>query len=332
MSPPRSSRYYVGVDGGGSTTRALIGNEDGTAWGYGEASGSNPHERGIPSARVELDRALSRAWSNLGKEPQAVAGAFFGIAGAGSLTRNEREALVESLQRAPGATVEVDHDIRIALAGGLTGRSGVALIAGTGSSGYGRNSEGQTAKAGGWGALIDDVGGGYWLGLQALRAVARASDGRAGDTQLTGALLTQIGAEKPAQLLEWLRRPDIGRPEIAQLAEIIFRCAKNGDSTAQAVLRHGADELALIARAIALALFPEANCDVVFCGGLSQVSEYKTAVADALTLLKPTLRFVAAEHSPLVGALILATTQAGQALPPEWATRAEAAAAASRPR
>jgi N-acetylglucosamine kinase-like BadF-type ATPase len=104
-------------------------------------------------------------------------GVFFGMAGVVSTAD---QAIVHDIARSLGlgGAVQVDHDIRIALAGGLSGRPGIALIAGTGSSCFGINAAGERWQAGGWGHLISDEGSSYWFGWNAIRLAAGACDGR----------------------------------------------------------------------------------------------------------------------------------------------------------
>jgi N-acetylglucosamine kinase-like BadF-type ATPase len=92
--------------------------------------------------------------------------------------------IAQSLTLAPADRVGVDHDCRIALAGGLSGRPGMVQIAGTGSSTFGVNASGESWRAGGWGQLISDEGSGYWLGVQAMQTAVRAFDGRLPPTLL----------------------------------------------------------------------------------------------------------------------------------------------------
>mgnify|MGYP000917694289 CR=1 FL=1 len=107
------------------------------------------------------------------------------------------------------------------------------MIAGTGSAGYGRAADGRTAKAGGWGALIDDAGGGYWLARRALSIVARASDGRCPPTKLTDAALTFFGIQKTTEILGKLYPTPPPRDQLARLAPRVFAAAKAGDELAQ---------------------------------------------------------------------------------------------------
>lgn len=310
-----SRRFFVGVDGGGSSTRAIIAAEDGSVWGRGTALSCNPHERGIPQAVAELKRALSEAWLNLGAKAQPLAGAFFGIAGTASLSNDQRNELTTWIPRTAEACIEVDHDIRIALAGGLSGRPGIAIIAGTGSSGYGRTADGRTARAGGWGALLDDLGGGYWMAIKALTAVIKASDGRGPSTDLNALVLSSLELEREQDFLPWLRRLEVGRPEIARLAPLVFNAATEGDKVSQSIISEGARELAAIAAAIGTKLFPADVTEVILAGGLSCHRDYVTAVSRAIANASPLLELKTPEHSPTAGALLLAFQQKGLSVP-----------------
>lgn len=318
------AQIFVAVDGGGSTTRALIAGDNGSVWGLGTARGCNPHERGTGEAIAELQNAIADAWLNANIVPQPFAGGFFGIAGSSSLSAEQRHALTAWVPRLPNALVQVDHDIRIALAGGLSGRPGIAVIAGTGSSGYGRNAIGRTAQAGGWGSLLDDAGGGYWLARRALSAIARASDGRTAPTLLKEGILQSLNLSNERDILEWLRLPNIGRPEIAGLAPTLFEAAGEGDIIALNIVQEGARELVTIAEAIARRLFITQLAEVVFTGGLSQEPQYSQAFRTALDLSASKFLWVQSVHSPLVGALSLAAYHAGFNPPTEWLKEADA--------
>jgi N-acetylglucosamine kinase-like BadF-type ATPase len=146
--------------------------------------------------------------------------------------------------------IGVDHDIRIALAGGLAGRPGIALIAGTGSSCYGRNATGDTWQAGGWGSILDDGGGGYWLGVRAIGAAIRASDGRGPATALHSVVLHQLGVANLREIVSLLHQGTLARHEVARLSEGVMQCSENGDMAAREILERGAHELALMVRAV----------------------------------------------------------------------------------
>ena len=97
-----------------------------------------------------------------------------------------------SLDLAAADRIGVDHDCRIALAGGLSGRVGIVQICGTGSSTFGINQAGEGWRTGGWGKTISDEGSGYWLGVQAMRSAVRTFDGRDPETVLLPRVLDYL--------------------------------------------------------------------------------------------------------------------------------------------
>ena len=179
------TRYVLGIDGGGTKTQAAIVDETGHVRGVGLGGPSNYDDIGANRARANIAQAVTAACAPAGCEPAPFAAAFLGLAGIVSpADRAVVQGIAADLRLAPLDRVGVDHDCRIALAGGLSGRPGIVLIAGTGSSCYGRNAAGGDWRAGGWGSQIGDEGSGYWLGLHALQSAVRAYDGRGPATRL----------------------------------------------------------------------------------------------------------------------------------------------------
>jgi glucosamine kinase len=308
--PNAASALFVGIDGGGSTTRVLIASGDGTVCALGTADGCNPQELGATRARERLRDGFAASWAAAKISPRPLAGAFFGIAGLAAFrAQAAAETLGEGLPWSPRAVVEWDHDLRIALAGGLSGRPGLVLIAGTGSACFGRNEKEEWARAGGWGPLLDDIGGGYWLGLEALRQVCRAFDGRGPTTRLSELFKEQRGLDSPAAILSWVKSHSEARPEIAQLAPLLLTAAEAGDETAAQIVETGAAELGKLVQAVAEKIFQGAACEVVLTGGLSQHSGYFTRIADYLAAF-PGRKLVRPKHPPVVGALLLALQRA----------------------
>jgi N-acetylglucosamine kinase-like BadF-type ATPase len=104
---------------------------------------------------------------------------------------------------------------------------------------------------GGWGYLIGDEGGGYWLGSQALRALVRAADGRGRDTILLDRLMSTLNLSQPLDVIGWLYGDDGPRVrEVAILAPLVLECDAEGDAVASRIVRNAAFELALSARTV----------------------------------------------------------------------------------
>ncbi len=141
-------------------------------------------------------------------------------------------------------------DAELALFAAVGSAAGTLLIAGTGSIAIRRNHDGHVIRAGGWGPRIDDAGGGFWIGREALRAVARELDGRAEHTQLrnTVASFLRVDSSDQSALQSALRQAHIDT--VAVLAPTVLACAYEGDAVSRAIVEAAADELAALVEAI----------------------------------------------------------------------------------
>src|SRR5688572_6428487 len=184
-------RFFLGVDGGQSTTTALIGDETGRVLGAGEGGPCN--HVGAAEGRAKLTNAVSacveQACTNAGLDPRAISyeAACFGMSGG----PDDKQALLAEIL--PAERLIVTTDAVIALSGATAGEPGIIAIAGTGSIAFGRNEAGRTARVGGWGYVFGDEGGGFDITRQALRAALRYEEGWGPETALHRVLLEAAG-------------------------------------------------------------------------------------------------------------------------------------------
>jgi glucosamine kinase len=165
--------YYLGIDGGGTKTTCAVGDET-RLLATVTAGPSNVVRVGEAQARDSLHQGVRQACAAAGIEPGQIARTCVGGSGAG---RPELAALVRSmLAEILASPVEVVGDLETSLYAAFDGRPGVIVIGGTGSSAYGKNSKGMTARAGGWGFAIGDEGSAHWIGRAAVNAILRAAD------------------------------------------------------------------------------------------------------------------------------------------------------------
>lgn len=238
------ARWLVGVDGGGSGTRARLRRGDGTVLGFGSA-GPSGLSQGIPQAWCHVTMAIAGAFEQAGLSlppPPAIA-LGLGLAGAG----------VPSLRAAflaadPGyAHCVLDTDAATQLNGVHAGRHGIVVACGTGSVAAVRDAQGRTRQVGGWGFPVGDEGSGAWLGLRALQHAQAVLDGRSPAGELSTRVLSAVGIDTAA-VLAWCAMA--GQAAYATLAPRVFEADAAGDSHAQLLLHHAADELARLVAAI----------------------------------------------------------------------------------
>ena len=217
-------RHVLGIDAGGTKTRALLADETGRVVGRGAGGGANLKTHGELEVEKVLHRVIEEAEAEAGTKPDAVA---LGIAGA---DRPEDHVVLRSILRRIGfrQRVLVTNDARIALVAGSPSRVGLALICGTGSIAWGQNAAGEIARAGGWGWQVGDEGSGFWIGLRAVRAALRASDGRGPSTDLVRPLLDHFEMTGVEDIVRVIYGGDFPRHRIALFAPRVAQTAAGG--------------------------------------------------------------------------------------------------------
>ena len=293
-------RYVVGIDAGGTKTVGLLADETGQVLAEARGSGANLQTGG----ELEVEKVFDDVLETLGRD-HAISAVCLGIAG---VDRPQDEQVIKGILRRLGhrQSARVVNDAAIALAAGAPHRTGVVVLAGTGSIAYGADETGKTARAGGYGFLLADEGSGYWLGHQSLRAVVRAADGRGPSTQLTALLFEALEVGSVPELVPRVYERGLPKHRIAALAPVVQKAHERGDAVAGDLVAQGARELALIATSVArqLSLGPEPY-PVVLAGG---VFKGCPALVDPLVaaLDLPLARPVRLQVEPAVGAVNLA--------------------------
>lgn len=304
---------FIGIDGGGTRTRAVLVTAAGNVAGVGAAGPSNQHNVGLEVAVANLRAAARDAWRAAGAEFRVADGAFLGCAGVKSAADAARVVSgAVAAGFAPAGRTVVDNDLYNALAGGLEGRPGIALIAGTGTNCLGRDPAGNVHMCGGWGWLIDDEGGGCGLALAALRAVARMADGRGRRTALESPVLKFFGVGEPNELLARLYTQPWTADELAAFAPVVTSLAAQGDKVAGMILEAGARSLAALVQGAADALVYPNGPDVVLLGSCARSGPpYQPLIEAAIRRACPAARLVDPLASSLHGAALNALRAAG---------------------
>jgi glucosamine kinase len=258
-----SVSYLIGVDGGGTGTRAKV-------WPAGASAASRPLGQG-EAGPSSLSHGVAGAWQQI---LQAIAQAFrqAGIdtppwsrcaLGAGLAGANAPHQAAEFHATQPGfATLVLDTDSFTALLGAHGGGHGLVLLAGTGSAAEAWLPGGTRRLAGGWGFPVGDEGSGAWLGLQAVRLAQQALDGRRAASALTDAVCALTGRDAD-EMLAWCARAN--QTAYASLAPAVFASAE-ADPAAEALLQDAAAALADLARA----LDPSADLPVACSGSIAR--------------------------------------------------------------
>ena len=239
-------RYYLGIDGGGSKTTAVLCDETGREISRYLGKELNYNAVGMETARAHLRETVEGVLAGEDLRPDAV------CIGLSALSDRADAALTRAFCGGvvPCDTVILDSDVFIALEAMAHAGPVAVAVAGTGSMAAGRTPDGAVIHTGGWGHLLGDEGSGYALALAAVRAVLACAEGRGEPTALTDAVFAFFGAANAESLLERFYDPYFSRSAVAALAPAVFETAAAGDAVAAAVIKRQASSFAATVMAL----------------------------------------------------------------------------------
>lgn len=299
--------YYAGIDGGQSTTTAVLGNADGRVVGRGSSGGCDELGAGADSTRLRdaLEAALREALraAHLPKSTRLRA-LVAGVSGYDA----------EPVGAAPhfsADSVALMHDAPVAHAGAFGGGSGVVVIAGTGSVAYARDENGGVATLGGLGYVFGDEGSGFAIARNALAASLRHL--HAG-CRVALQACAFFNAASGAEILRSFYRGAISREHLASFARVVVEISTSDDDACarDAAVRAHRDLATLACDAAGR---PEVHWStpprIAFLGGLMRNARFRERVHSSTTRANAALRVVPPRYEPAVGALILAYNSGG---------------------
>ena len=287
-----AGKRVLGVDGGGTKTD----------WALFSGDGSLLRDGRLPAGNLRLtsDETLARMFHALPAEATHVGVFLAGCASEADQARLRR--IVQS--RWPKAQAAVGSDRASGFATAFAEGDGIAVIAGTGSAVTGRRGE-RTEKAGGWGQLLGDRGGGYNLAVQALRRVLSDYDIDQRVDTLGQSILRMLCLNRLEDLVAWASNAD--KMSVAMLAPAVFEAAQNGHKEMRSAIQSAAQMLAAFTAAVAKRLELKAP-EVKLTGGLFiHHAEYGDAFRDYLRELVPGADVSVCALSSAVGAAWLAS-------------------------
>lgn len=269
---PPAPQLVIGVDGGGTSTRAVIIDEQRRVVAEGHAGPSNPLRVGIVNAASAVREAIDKTCAEAGIQRTDVQAATIGLAGVrrADIRDRMRETLAHSLEI---ESIELVTDGDIALYGATGGGPGLVVISGTGSICCGMNNQGKRICAGGWGPIVGDEGAGSWIARRGLQAVARAADQRGPKTSLSAAACEYFRVSMPDDLAAAIYAPTMSNDRLAGFGKSVVQAAERGDVVARDIVTEAGQELAVAAIAVIRRLrmererFPVACVGGVFAAG-----------------------------------------------------------------
>jgi len=230
---------------------------------------SNLVRVGEQRAREAIAAAITQACSQAKITPSQIERTCIGV--AGGARPETAKVLRRILSEIVSGEIEIVGDMVIAMEAAAGSGPGVIVIAGTGSIAYGRNTAGQTARAGGWGFAISDEGSAHWIGRAAVAAVMRACD-EGQRPNLLNSLMQAWRLETREQLI--LAANATPTADFAGLLPTIVSAAQSEDPIAHDVLAQAGAELAMLAKIVIARLFRDGEeVGVAMSGGVFRNAE-----------------------------------------------------------
>ncbi len=302
-----TSLMVAGIDGGQSSTVAIIGDENGRILGRG--TGGPSDEIGVAADSTRMHDALRSALTDASRQAQLAVGTRFDAIVAGVSGYNGRAS--GRPPQLPARRFLLMHDAPIAHAGALGGQSGVVVIAGTGSVVYTRDRDGVGHTLGGWGFLFGDEGSAFRIACDALEMLMRAEDdGDATLLQATQATCAFFGMPSLRRLARGFYAGQLSRDRLAAYAPAALRFDRFRE-----MANRGADRLAELA---CRAIDAGGTARVALAGGIFGDAAFGQRVRDGIRGAVPNADVLEARYEPAAGALLLAYRELGIEMEPLW--------------
>lgn len=305
----RDFRYVLAVDGGQSSTACVLGTTGGEILAVGHGGPANHvHQPGGPE---RLRRAIVESAGEArarGGNPPRFAAIYL------ALTGGAREG--EEIARAnfDAEAILAEGDPPAALASGTFGGPGIGLIAGTGAVAIAETARGERIDRGGWGYLVGDEGSGYWIGMAAVQAAARALDGRGPSTVLVERVPEFFGAPNLRVVASRIYGFELERPQVAALTPVVLDAAARSDAVAVGIVDMAAEELVLLLESVAraAAFAEERERVIVATGGVLRPGNLLwQKLAAGIESRLSGFRLIEPRFPPVIGAYVLALRLAG---------------------
>ncbi len=292
---------FIGLDGGGSSTKGIIVSADGEIISRSSGGPSNPNRIDKSELKYNLDLLIRELLNNAGKKHPDAAVFSGGFAGAG--TNTGKSILYSAVKEIlPNADILILKDIEAAFFGSFPKEQGIVINSGTGSIAMGRNHNNEETIIGGKGYLLGDEGSGYYIGLEALRNVfQKYDDGEV--SSLSRIILEHYDVGTLEEIISILYSWNSSHERVITLAEVIIKNAETGNQECLEILDKTTVELQLlITRIIKRLKIMDLPIKISMTGSILKAGGYiSNKLKDEIGEIG---KFVESQYPPESGALL----------------------------
>ncbi len=303
----------ISIDAGGTKTLGVLVSHDGALLGTATETGANYQTVGHEAANNTLGAVATTLFRRAAEKNVAITSVAFGLSGLDRPRDESRlNSLINNILPANHAAHQIIvNDAFFILRAGTTHGVGIAVVAGTGSNCVGRTATGKTSRIGGIGYEFGDDGGGFDIGVAAMRAAMRGSDGRGQKTTLSDSIRRHLGLQRLDDLVDAVCFDSASEFCFSTLVPLVFAASRDGDVVCRKILTFAGGELGLSARLLRQRLFEnDTTVEIALGGSLWQRgTDTCAAMRDAFVHelgdggSEPTIRVLGRE--PVIGGVLL---------------------------
>jgi len=301
-------KVFIGIDGGGTNLKALIGDENRKVIGSIKSGPVNYQSVGIDRVKESFSYLLNWCNNEYKITYEDIKCICMGCAG---INNRKDEMIYKDIMNELGYSNKllIYNDAYVALAEENREVEGAVLISGTGSIAYGISKDGTHVRVGGWGHIIGDEGSGYSIARNALNAVVRSADGIIPYTRLTKAIMDKLKVNSLEELMSYIYAPGIQKQHIGELAPIVLEMASS-DKAAENIVKNAAYDLCKMVYALRRKMNLQ-SFTLKLSGSILTKSEViRNIIIDELKHNSPEIHVITLKSEPAYGALVLAWKEA----------------------
>jgi len=303
-----NKKYVIGVDGGGTKTRAVLANLEGKILKISKTGSSNLRNVGLKIAFLNISEAILEVVGGIRKKD--ILSIFIALAAVEEEFKSQKEKLKRKIlknskiSKVLKGEIEIVSDQIVAFKSGTNESDGLVLISGSGCVCHGWKNK-KEAKIGGWGWLNDE-GSGFWVGQKGYQAVFKDLDGRGQKTKIRKLLFKEWRLKSKDGLMKKIYGEDLIR-NISLISKTVDQAAKLGDRVAQSIMEEAGKELTLLAVSVIKELnFQKQKFPLVLVGKMFKSDIVLNKVRKGVQRIAQKVNFILPKTIPAVGAVKLA--------------------------
>lgn len=299
--------YYIGVDGGGTCSKAVLMDEKYKILKKAKGDCLNYYSINYRTAKLHFQSLMDRVTDTFDKKD--VLGIVIGMS---ALDHEEDQEKANNFAKDifPNADVYMNSDLYAAIMGHTLGKPGVMVVAGTGTMIMAIDRNGKEHIAGGYGYLLGDHGSAYTIAVEAIEKALLAYEGVEEKTILQKEMMKHFSIIDYRDLIKVIYGSRNPRKKISSFAPCVSVAAESGDQCALKILKANAQRLAdMTVSLIRRTGLTDLDSVGIYGGVLINDQIVRTHFSEIIQSNFPGINIIEPVNTPEIGAAIVAVSR-----------------------